>query len=363
MKQKYYRLDKILSENALYNVIFGERSTGKTYAVLEYGLEHWIKKGEQLAIIRRFGDDFKQKRGSAMFDNHVNNGLITKLTKGEWTNVLFQSMRWFLCRYEDGKCIKQEEPFAYAFALSGSEHDKSTGYPKVTTILFDEFISRQGYFDEEFILFTNTLSTIIRLRTNVKIFMCGNTINRYNPYFTEMGLTHAKDMKAGSIDLYTYGESGLRVAVEFTGGEEKVKKESNIYFAFDNPKLNMITGEGNIWELSIYPHAPVKWLPKNVVRVFFIQFDDELLQCDIVQAERLLFIFVHRKTTPLKYPDKDLIYSTEYSAKPNYRRNINRPVTQGEKRICELIALQKVFFQDNEVGDTFFNYLNWCKQC
>ena len=33
--KKYYSLKKIMSENADYNIIIGERSNGKTYAVLE----------------------------------------------------------------------------------------------------------------------------------------------------------------------------------------------------------------------------------------------------------------------------------------------------------------------------------------
>ena len=36
--QKYYSLDRILSKNACYNIIFGERSNGKTYSVLKYAL-------------------------------------------------------------------------------------------------------------------------------------------------------------------------------------------------------------------------------------------------------------------------------------------------------------------------------------
>lgn len=34
-KPKYYRLKNILQKNATYNVMFGERSNGKTYAVQE----------------------------------------------------------------------------------------------------------------------------------------------------------------------------------------------------------------------------------------------------------------------------------------------------------------------------------------
>ena len=38
-KMKFYSLDRILQKHAQYNVIFGERSNGKTYAVEKYALE------------------------------------------------------------------------------------------------------------------------------------------------------------------------------------------------------------------------------------------------------------------------------------------------------------------------------------
>ena len=43
------------------------------------------------------------------------NGDITRITGGERTGVCYCSSRWFLCRYEDGKRIVDDIPFAYAF--------------------------------------------------------------------------------------------------------------------------------------------------------------------------------------------------------------------------------------------------------
>ena len=39
---KYYSLKNILKKNAQYNMIFGERSNGKTYSVLYYALENYL---------------------------------------------------------------------------------------------------------------------------------------------------------------------------------------------------------------------------------------------------------------------------------------------------------------------------------
>ena len=357
MKQKFYSLKNILSKHAQYNVVFGERSNGKTYAVLKYAVENFIETGEQLAIVRRWTDDFVGKRGQVMFDALVSNNEISKLSGGEWTSVYYYASRWYLCRYEDNMRVTCETPLAYGFSISAMEHDKSTAYPDITTIMFDEFLTRTIYLKDEFVLFMNVLSTIIRHRTNVKIFMLGNTVNKYCPYFSEMGLTHVKTMKPGTIDVYHYGDSELTVAVEYTASN-RAGKESDMYFAFDNPKLSMITG--GAWEIDIYPHCPVHYKPNEVLFTYFIQFSGDTLQCEIVRHEDLYFTFVHRKTTELKDPDHDLIYTPDFDPRPNYKRKITKPRSDIEKKIAEFYTKDKIFYADNETGEIMRNYLIWC---
>lgn len=356
---KYYSLKKILEYNAQYNMIIGERSNGKSYSALNYGLEQ-TKKGKQFAVVRRWLDDFKGKRGAEMFSALVANGEIEKATNGKWDKVYYYSQRWYFAREdENGKLVHAEEPFAYAFALTAMEHDKSTSYPNINTIIFDEVLTRGGYLPDEFVLFMNVISTIVRHRNDVKIFMLGNTVNKYCPYFKEMGLRHIKDMKPNDIDVYTYGDSDLRVAVEYSTIPNKQKKSSDTYFAFNNPKLKMITS--GVWEIDIYPHCPYKYKPKDIKYMFFICFDENILQCEIIAIDKKTFLFIHRKTTEIKDADKRLIYSTEYSALPNYRRKITKAFTDIEKVIQQFFIKDKVFYADNEVGDIVNNYLEWCK--
>lgn len=357
MKPKFYSLKNILSKNAVYNVIFGERSNGKTYSVLKYGLERFAEKGEQLAIVRRWQDDFTGKRGVTMFDALVVNNEVSRATKGEWTGIYYYGSRWYLCRYEEDKRVTHEKPFAYGFSISSMEHDKSTSYPEITTIVFDEFLTRTTYLPDEFVLFMNVVSTIVRHRTNVTIFMLGNTVNKYCPYFKEMGLTHVKEMKPGDIDVYRYGDTDLTVAVEYTTSN-KHGKDSDLYFAFDNPKLSMITG--GAWEIAIYPHCPVKYKPNEILFTYFIEFSGDLLQCEVIQHEDTCFTFIHRKTTPLKDTDNDIIYTPEFSERPNYKRKITKPTNPLEKKIAEHYIKDKVFYSDNEVGEIVRNYLLWC---
>lgn len=356
MALKFYDLKAILSKGAQYNMIFGERSNGKTYAVLKYALEKYVKDGSQLGLVRRFQDDFTGKRGATMFDALVMNDEVRKLTKDEWTNVYYYGSRWYLCRYEGDKRIVDEFPFAYGFAITSMEHDKSTSYPNIKTILFDEFISRGAYLPDEFVLFMNVISTIVRHRTDVKIFMLGNTVNKYCPYFAEMGLNHIRKMQPGAIETYRYGDSDLLVAVEYVKPNRK-GKSSDLYFAFDNPKLSMITG--GAWEIDIYPHCPVKYKPNEVLFNYFITFAGDTLHCEIVAHDDLMFTFIHRKTTPLDY-EKDYIFTTDFSPRPNVRRNITKPRTDLDRKICEFFLTDKVFYADNEVGEVVRNYLLWC---
>lgn len=362
---KYYSLKKIDEYGAHYNLIVGERSNGKTYAVLlEKILTNYVTKGEQGAIIRRYLEDLKGKRARNMFQGIVNNGKIYELTQGKWTDIIYKMQCWYLCKYDEelDETITDAEPFAYGFILSQMEHDKGagTGYPKVTTILFDEFISRQGYLPDEFMLFVNCISNIVRLRDNVRIYMLGNTVNRYCPYFEEMGLYNVKNMKQGTIDLYRYGDSNLTVAVEYCDTYKHNKsKPSDVYFAFDNPKLKMLTT--GVWEIDIYPHLPEKYTQNQVKLRFFIEFDNECVMGELIQGKIGAFIYITRKTTPVKN-EKDIVYSFTYSPNPYRRRNILKPQYDFEKIIYNMFKYDKVFYQDNMCGELVRNYLMNCKK-
>ena len=216
------------------------------------------------------------------------------------------------------------------------------------------------YLPDEFVLFMNVLSTIIRERDNVKIFMLGNTVNQYSPYFNEMGIYKIKEMKPGTIDVYTYGTSGLKVAIEYCGTSQKNKKKSDIYFAFNNPKLQMITNGG--WEIDIYPHLLKKYKPCDVLFTYFIQFNGDLLQCEIIELEDTMFTYIHRKTSPIKNIEEDLVFTTEWSDRENIRRKINKPYDKLGSKIYSFFQKEKVFYQNNQIGEIVRNYLNWCKE-
>lgn len=353
---RFYQLDRIIEKNADYNIIFGERSNGKTYAALAYGLQNYLNTGKQMAYIRRWREDLRGKRAESLFANHVANGLIERLTDGKYNEVFYMSNKWFLSTYdpETNKRVPDNKPFCYGFCLSEQEHEKSSSYPDVTTIVFDEFLTRRYYLPDEFMLYMNLLSTIIRQRNDVKVFMLGNTVNKFCPYFTEMGLKQIGVMEQGTIDIYRFGEHGATVAVEYCSSTVQ-HKASNKYFCFDNQNLQMITG--GKWELAVYPHLPVKYRPCDVLFVYYIKFNDMILQGNIIQVGDNNFTYIHMKTTPIKDEDNSLIYSLEMNGKPNYKRKLLSTATFVETQVARYFATDKVFYQDNEVGEILRNYL------
>lgn len=359
---KYYNTSRIDKKNATYNVIIGERSNGKTYAVLKKGLTEYFKNGSQIAYVRRWKEDIIGRRASQLFVGLIENSEVSKLSNNEFSGIHYYAGKWYLCNYDDkGKAIYADSDIiAYSFALSDSEHDKSTSFPNIRTIIFDEFLTNRTYLNDEFVLFMNVVSTIVRRREDVKIYMLGNTVNKYAPYFNEMGLTNVTKMEQGSIDVYRYGNSKLTVAVEYCATQETENKQSSKYFAFNNPKLEMITG--GAWELNIYPHLPYKYKPKNVLFTYFIEFADDLFQCEIVDLDGIYFTYIHRKTTPIKNPDSDLIYTLDYNPKLNYNRSIYKPISKLQERIRWFFDTSRVFYQSNDVGDSVNNYLKICRR-
>lgn len=359
---EFYSLSDILKYDATYNFIIGMRGNGKTFAVLEYILDKYLETGHAGAIIRRFDLEIIGNKGMQMYSAFVTNkkgNFIEKKTGGKFNDFVYRNRQFYLCKknQETGEIESYDfNAFAYTFAISQQEHYKSISYPTIYTALFDEVITRDGYLENEFVDFQNLLSTIIRDKEGFKIFMCANTINKYCPYFDEMGLNHVKEQKKGTIDLYTYGNSNLKVAVEYTPTLTKIKKVNDMYFAFDNPKLKMIT-EGE-WEIDIYPHLPYKYKPIDVVFKFYIEFNSEIFCGEVVSQRDEMFAFIHRKTTPItetEYP----VYSTKIVPNWNYTRKFFKPTNKAQEIVLKLYQKEQFYYQDNAIGETIRNYLMW----
>ena len=139
-KFRYYDIRHLLTEysDALYYIVIGERSNGKTYSSLDYCLQR-AAKGEEFAYLRRYGEDIRPKNLSSLFDAHLKNNRIPELFPN-YDSIEYTSGRFVLYkRDENGKRDASVEPktIGRAFDLNGMEHYKSIAFPRITTIVFD----------------------------------------------------------------------------------------------------------------------------------------------------------------------------------------------------------------------------------
>lgn len=361
---KFVNTKRIDRTDAQYRFLIGLRSNGKTSACLESSLKYCVKSGTQMAIIRRWDTDFKgDTSAKTCFNGLSDRGIITEITNGVWDGIKYYNGAWYFSRVDADteKTVRNDIPIAYAFSINMEEHYKSGSWPRITRVVFDEVISRKGYLPDEFVSFCNILSTIIRTRDDVVIYMCANTINWDCLYFKEMGLGNIRDLKEGDLKVWQYGQSKLKVAVQYTDKLSQKGSPSDVYFAFGNPKLKMITGGD--WEIALYPLLPCSSVHRNdILFTFYVKYEFDTLQGEVVQKDNNVFIFMHNKTTTLKEKQDDLIFSNEVRPEPNYVYDILRPTMKITKKIAALIAAGKIFYQSNTVGEVMNNYITACRR-
>lgn len=186
----YFTLQKILSYNALINIILGERGVGKSYDAKKFVAKRFINKGEQFVYLRRYKTELQKAMKNNKFWeqilNNKDNEMIELMKKHKFSNEK-ETM------YIDDKLC------GYAIPLSVANILKSSTYDKVTTIIFDEFIIDKGnyhYLQNEVIQFLDVIETVARLR-NIRVIMLGNAISITNPYFTffNLSLPYNSDIK------------------------------------------------------------------------------------------------------------------------------------------------------------------------
>lgn len=167
----YYNPSKMLSYNRILNFVISQRGLGKSYAMKEHPIRRFIKYGEQFIYVRRYKGELKK------ITNYFND-IMEKFPNHDFK----VKGRQF---YIDGKL------FGWAIPLSMWQSEKSNAYPKVTTIVFDEFIREKdnsGYIPNEVEALLNLMDTVFRDRENVRCVCLSNAVSVVNPYFLYFGI-------------------------------------------------------------------------------------------------------------------------------------------------------------------------------
>lgn len=358
--KRYYNIDNIIKLNCVHNVIYGQRSNGKTFqALVKVALKNYLLYGKKFGYIRRYKDNARATQVKKLF-----NGIdIDKMTAGEYQAVDYYNGEFYLSKVE-GHTLTRVEPIGYLFYVTEQENYKSFSYLDVKNIIFDEFISNVGYGETEFKDFNNLLSTIIRTREDFEsIYYLGNTLSKFCIYFKEWNLKNLGKQKQGSIDVYTY-QNGTTLACEYCKEieDKKQKKTINKYFGFDNPKLQVITN--GAWDLEIYPHLVEKYRPADVLDNIYFSFNENIYKCDLVVKDSgYYFGYIHEfnKVSFKGLFDSYIVGDIDtYISSPYHIKNIKRSDLKVLKLFMRFYNENKIQYQNNEVGDNIFNYMLNC---
>lgn len=363
MTMKYWNSKRIDSVNARYNIIVGERSNGKTTNILEKILRNFIKTGERGAILRRYEMEIAGHRGASVWNAIVDRGLVTELTDGEWDFIEYRSRAYYFAKYEDnGDKIVHREPFCFIFALSQTMRDKSNSYPNVTTIAFDEFMTRGEYLKDEFFLFQNMISTIVREKADAKVYMLGNTVTIYCPYFEDMGLDSIREIEPGVIRSYSMvdpktGENVENaIAVERTPTTEG-GKESDILFGFKTLNANMIVAGD--WDFDYYPKMQFDYSKKTDVRLTaYLIYKGDLFRMRIIKRGINRTLFIEEVSSDTEIGERDILFQLKTS--PSTYHFIDPSVNYGDrytKVISRFIMRDELSYGSTLAGEALKHYL------
>lgn len=178
---------KLLSFRAFFNLLVGNRGSGKTYGFKKWCVDDFLKTGKQFVWLRRYGTEIDLMRKKFFEDiasAYPNHTLDCKGSKKAGT--------FYVDRKEAG----------YYYALSTSSIAKSTPFPKVDKIVFDEFLimgNTYKYLNDEVVLLLEFVETIFRNRENDPtaiqprgVYLLGNNITIANPYFLYFNIPNFK---------------------------------------------------------------------------------------------------------------------------------------------------------------------------
>ena len=204
----YYDYSKILSYNAFINFLVGERGVGKTYGASKFVTKSFINKDEEFVYIRRYKTELSKS---------VPEFFKPLIQKNEFPDHELTT--------KGGKFLIDNKTAGYSMTLTTAQNLKSTNFPKVKNIIFDEFIIEEGqhhYLKNEVEIFLGLIETIARMR-DVRIFMLANAVTITNPYFLYFDITLPYN-----TDIKTY-KDGL-ILVQYMNNPEYREAKANTKF-------------------------------------------------------------------------------------------------------------------------------------
>ena len=164
----FWNPQKLLSYDRILSCVIGARGVGKSFAIKCKLVDDFIKHGRQFFYLRMYKTELKNK--DKFFDDIA----------FKFPNAKFE--------VKGNEMIINGKVAGWAIPISAWQSLKSTPYPNVYTIFFDEFIREKdmvGYPPDVVGSLLNVMDTVFRLRdkSQYRVICASNSVTVVNPYF------------------------------------------------------------------------------------------------------------------------------------------------------------------------------------
>ena len=352
---QYTDVKKIIESNGLhYLICIGQRSNGKSYACKELALRNAVK-GEQFCYLRRHKEDIQDYMileyfADMLVPDKKGRNAIQRITKDKYNAIAVYRKAIYFAVADEEKTVRGDV-IGYAHALSGLEGLKSRQFPKVTLVLFEEFIATGLYLFEEPNKLQQYTSTIFRQRTGC-VIMIGNTITRIVPYFSEWSLDNIPQQEQGTVDVYKFHTGDVDQIIETRIGVflcGSIKHNSGMFFG---QSAKMIVG--GQWDRSEQPRPDKDVDSYRKIYTAVFKFSDKAVYLMTLLQDfsdsSLVFWYVEPKTTEIQ-PDTRVI-CPRFNPSPLWSVDFLL-ITERERVAWELFRQNKICYSDNLTGTEF----------
>lgn len=210
-KSIYWSPQRLLSRDALISVSLGGRGIGKSFSCKKMLIDNFIDKGEQGIYLRRTESELKEVKDVLMDD------MLEHYPDHEIKTCGYAI-------YIDGEIA------IYLVALSKAMNKKSAPFPKVSLIVFDEYIIEKNgynrYIQNEVQHIMSLMETVFRFRKQ-RVFICANSVSYVNPLFEAFRI----EPKPNQEFIQIKGKNRILIAVEIVKAENYARVKGETDFA------------------------------------------------------------------------------------------------------------------------------------
>ena len=347
IKQVHYNIDRIDKLDANFNLIYGEKSNGKSYQVKhKKAVEHYIKTGKRFILLRRWKEDIS----NLWIEQYFADVDVAKLTNNKYNCISqYRKVLYFSIYDVNTGKTKRFDKIGYVMSLSTEQHMSSASFLDVDTIIFEEFMERGTYIPHEPDRLMIFYSTIDRKRGSTKIYMVGNSISRVCPYIREWGLDEIfRNLKQGEIATKEIQneENKVTIAIEFcmaSGGKTMTIGNAS-----------SMVDKGN-WQSYPQPKLPKSYNDYNVLFRFGFQYKGFRFLCDYLSDKETYetIFFIYPKTD--EFRKGTIVFSDEIKVSSYWQRDIYNISIKNDKlrNLFMNFKENKIFYSSDLCGTDF----------